>query len=98
MHSLFSNYLSHDRFKVELVVQSYFNQWKKTDIRFDEKYIDSFIQSYPFTPEVIDMFFNRVLVQAFQGNRGPFCLLGRVVQLTADTDVIISTSYFDFHG
>ena len=96
LHRIFSNYQSHDKSKVELVVQSYLNQWKKNEVRFDEKYIDSFIESYPFTPEVIDMLFNRVLVKDFQGNRGPLSLLGRVVQLTADKEDIVSTAYFDF--
>ena len=96
LHRIFSNYQSHDKSKVEVVVQSYLNQWKKNEVRFDEKYIDSFIESYPFTPEVIDMLFNRVLVKDFQGNRGPLSLLGRVVQLTADKEDIVSTAYFDF--
>jgi hypothetical protein len=96
LHRIFSNYQSHDKSKVEVVVQSYLNQWKKNEVRIDEKYADSFIESYPFTPEVIDMLFNRVLVKDFQGNRGPLSLLGRVVQLTADKEDIVSTAYFDF--
>ncbi len=96
LHRIFSNYQSHDKSKVEVVVHSYLNQWKKNEVRFDEKYIDSFMESYPFTPEVIDMLFNRVLVKDFQGNRGPLSLLGRVVQLTADKEDIVSTAYFDF--
>lgn len=97
LHRIFSNYESHDKSKVENVVQSYVNQWKKNEIRVDEKYIDSFIESYPFTPEVIEMLFNRVLVNDFQGNRGPLSLLGRIVQLTANKDDIISTAHFDFN-
>lgn len=96
LHRIFSNYKSHDESKVETIVQSFFNQWKKNEVKVDEKYIDSFVESYPFTPEVIDMLFNRVLVKDFQGNRGPLSLLSRIVQLTADKEDIISTTHFDF--
>lgn len=96
LHRLFSNYQSHDTIKAETIVQSYINQWKKNDVRVDEKYYDQFMESYPFTPEVIDMLFNRILVKSFQGNRGPLGLLGRVVQNTHDSADVISASYFDF--
>ena len=43
------------------------------------------------------MLFSRVLVKDFQGNRGPLSLLGRVVQLTAEKEDIISTAHFDFN-
>jgi len=97
LHRIFSNYESHDRLKVETIVQSFVNQWKKNEVKVDEKYIDSFQESYPFTPEVIDMLFNRVLVKDFQGNRGPLSLLGRIVQLTAEKEDIVSTAHFDFN-
>lgn len=97
LHRIFSNYEAHDKSKVENIVQSYVNQWRKNEIRVDEKYIESFKESYPFTPEVIEMLFNRVLVNDFQGNRGPLSLLGRIVQLTANKDDIISTAHFDFN-
>lgn len=97
LHRIFSNYKSHDKSKVESIVQSFVNQWKKNEVKVDEKYIDSFQESYPFTPEVIDMLFNRVLVKDFQGNRGPLSLLGRIVQLTAEKEDIVSTAHFDFN-
>lgn len=97
LHRIFSNYESHDKLKVETIVQSFVNQWKKNEVKVDEKYVDSFQESYPFTPEVIDMLFNRVLVKDFQGNRGPLSLLGRIVQLTADKEDIISTAHFNFN-
>lgn len=97
LHRIFSNYQTHDKSKVESVVQSYVNQWRRNEIKVDEKYVDSFKESYPFTPEVIDLLFSRVLVKDFQGNRGPLSLLGRVVQLTAEKEDIISTAHFDFN-
>ena len=97
LHRIFSNYQSHDKSKVESIVQSYINQWKKNEEGIGEKYIDAFLESYPFTPEVIDMLFNRVLVKDFQGNRGPLGLLARVVQLTAGKEDIVSTAHFDFN-
>ncbi|GBD86108.1 hypothetical protein BMS3Abin03_00017 [bacterium BMS3Abin03] len=80
LHRLFSNYGLHDKAKVETVVQSYVNQWKRNDVLIDEKYIDEFKESYPFSPELMDMLMNRVLRKNFQGNRGPLGLLGRVVR------------------
>ena len=47
LHRLFSNYGLHDKAKVETVVQSYVNQWKRNDVLIDEKYIDEFKESYP---------------------------------------------------
>lgn len=97
LHRIFSNYKEHDLSQVEKVVQSYINQWKKNGIKLDEKYYDLFIKCYPFTPEIIDMLFSRVLIKNFQVNRGPLSLLGRVVQLSAEKEDIVSTSHFDFN-
>ncbi len=95
LHRLFSNYLSLDKSKIDPVVQSFVNHWKKTGIEIKERYIDLFYDSFPFTPEVIDMLFNRALTRNFQANRGPLGLLSRVVQNTYENEDVISLSHFD---
>jgi hypothetical protein len=80
LHRLFSNAAGRDRRRIESVVHSYVNQWKKNGIPADERYIDHFLQSYPFTPELIDMLLNRALRKEFQGTRGPLGLLATLVR------------------
>lgn len=81
LHRLFGNYLKVDRSRVEAVIQSFVNTWKRHKISVDEKYIDKFLNSYPFTPELIDMVLFRVPARGgFQGSRGALGLLGTVVR------------------
>ena len=92
LHRLFSNYLNYDRSKAESIIQSYTNQWKQNNIKFDEKYSKDFADCFPFTPELIDMILNRVLANSFQANRGPLSLLGRLVRNTHNKEDIISAA------
>lgn len=92
LHRLFSNYNQHDKKKVETITKSYINQWKKNDIKVDEKYESRFNESYPFTPEVFDLILNRILSKNIQGNRGPLALLGRLVKNGYNKQDVISAS------
>lgn len=95
LHRLFSNYGKHDIKQIDTITKSYINQWKKNNIRIDEKYEKRFNESYPFTPEVFDILLNRVLSKNIQGNRGPLALLGRLVKNSHNKLDIISASALD---
>ncbi len=95
LHRLFSNAQSVDRSKVETVVRSYANAWKKAGIGVQEKQVESFVRSYPFTPDLLEMLLHRVLQRDFQGNRGPLGLLGAVVRNTYKKADVISTAHLD---
>ena len=89
------NAQSLDRAKIENVILSYANHWKKTGIDVDEKYLDRFRKCYPFSPELIDMFLHRVLRQNFQGNRGPLGLLANAVRNTYKKVDVITAAHVD---
>ena len=95
LHRLFLNAQSLDRAKIENVILSYANHWKKTGIDVDEKYLDRFRKCYPFSPELIDMFLHRVLRQNFQGNRGPLGLLANAVRNTYKKVDVITAAHVD---
>jgi len=95
LHRLFSNAQSLDRAKIDTVISSFANHWKKIGIGVDEKYLDRFRQCYPFSPELIDMYLHRVLRKNFQGNRGPLGLLANIVRNTHKKIDVITAAHVD---
>lgn len=95
LHRLFSNSQAMDPIKIENVISSFTNHWKKIGVSVDEKYIDRFKKCYPFTPELIDMFLHRVLRQNFQGNRGPLGLLANIVRNMNKKADVITAAHVD---
>ncbi|HEV8538471.1 MAG TPA: DUF499 domain-containing protein [Bacteroidota bacterium] len=95
LHRLFKNAQNIERGKVEAIVQSYVNSWNRVGIRADEKYTENFIRSYPFTPELLDMFLHRVLRHNFQGNRGPLGLLANVIRSTYKNVDVVTAAHID---
>ena len=96
LHRLFTNYLQIDRSRVESVIQSFVNTWKRHKISVDEKYIDRFVNTYPFTPELMDMVLFRVPSRGgFQGSRGALGLLGTVIRNTYRKTDFVSTAHLN---
>lgn len=95
LHRLFENHPSLQRATVEPIVTSYANHWNNVGARLDDKYLDRFMQSYPFSPELLDMLLHRVLRREFQGTRGPLGLLATVVRLMHQQTDIITAGHFD---
>jgi len=96
LHRLFANYLQIDRSRVESVIQGFVNTWKRHKISVDEKYIDRFQDSYPFTPELMDMVLFRVPSRGgFQGSRGALGLLGTVIRNTYKKADVVSTAHLN---
>ncbi len=96
LHRLFANYLQIDRSRVESVIQSFVNTWKRHKISVDEKYIDKFLNLYPFTPELMDMVLFRVSSRGgFQGSRGALGLLGTVIRNTHRKTDVVSTAHLN---
>ena len=96
LHRLFKNYLQMKNQVVEPVIQSYVNNWKRHNIKVDEKYIDEFYRTYPFTPEIMDLVLYRVPASGgFQGSRGVLGLLGSVVRMMHDKADILSSSHLN---
>ncbi len=95
MHRLFTDALEIDPNKVDTIVTSYVNKWKKSGVAVDNTYLHRFVKTYPFTPELIDMLLHRVLRRDFQGNRGPLSLLAGVVRTAYKKVDVISASQLD---
>ena len=92
LHRLFENYDAVDRKKVEAVISSYRNDWKRKGLEVNEEYLSRLLNTYPFSPELL------VLVQEqarnlFQGTRGALGLLGAVVKYAHRKVDIITTSH-----
>lgn len=96
LHRLFSNALNLDRTRVETVVQSYANHWRRNGITADEKYLDRCILSFPFSPELLEMvLFNVPAGRGFQGSRGALTLLSSVVRSVHKRVDFITTAHLN---
>lgn len=94
LHRLFVNLDKVTHRQIDPIIQSFANFWKQHQIRIDEKYLDEMHQSFPFTPELLDILLVRVVAKGgFQGNRGPLGLLGNVVRSTFNKVDLISAAH-----
>lgn len=93
-HRLFLDYEKLSRKRVEVVVNSYLNSWKKQGIEINEKQIDEMYATFPFSPEFIQMvLFNVQSRGGFQGTRGALGLLATVMRnVYKKADIITSSS------
>lgn len=81
LHRLFENGNSSDKKKINNVLTSYLNDWKRKGIRLPDGYPDRLQASYPFSPELIHLVQEQARNQ-FQGTRGALGLLGAIVKTT----------------
>jgi len=92
LHRLFENSDSIDRKKIEVVLTSYRNDWKRKGHPIDDDYLAKIHSTYPFSPELLQL----VQEQArnlFQSTRGALGLLGAMVKTAHKKTDLITTAY-----
>jgi len=91
LHRLFKNILDLDREKIQPVIDSYINLWKRNNVIDADKLRQAFIASYPFSPSLMDIVQQRIPIRGgFQNVRGALAFLGNLVRLTNDKNDIIT--------
>ncbi len=90
LHRLFENFARLDREKVQLVIESYINLWKRNCSIDADKLRQAFEASYPFSPSLMNIVQQRIPKRGgFQNVRGALAFLGNLVRLThAGNDII----------
>ncbi len=79
LHRLFENAHSVDRKQVEAVIISFRNDWKRKGLSVTDQYCDQMLQSFPFSPALIELIQEHAR-NLFQGTRGALSLLGALVR------------------
>ncbi|MEA1926979.1 MAG: hypothetical protein U9N73_02140, partial [Candidatus Auribacterota bacterium] len=79
LHRLFENADAMDKKKIETVLTSFRNEWKRKGFPVTEDYYGQLISSYPFSPELIQLIQEQAR-NLFQGTRGALGLLGAMVK------------------
>ena len=92
LHRLFENAHSVDRRKVENVVTSFRNDWKRKGISVTDRFYEQMITSYPFSPTLIDLVQEHAR-DRFQGTRGALSLLGALVRTCHKKQDVITTAH-----
>jgi hypothetical protein len=78
LHRLFENSDSIDRKKLDAVLTSFMNEWKRKGVRVPDDYLTQLRSAYPFTPELLQLVQEKA--RAFQGTRGALGLFGAIVK------------------
>ena len=78
--------------EIEAVVQSYLNTWHRFGIDIPTDYADQLRQSFPFTPELLDVSLVRIRQSkgGFQGTRGALGFLAALVRSRCDSTHLIT--------
>jgi hypothetical protein len=93
LHRLFENYLSFDATRAEGVVDSYLNSWRR-HLTVDGDARALLLQTYPFTPDLLDIILRRVPTRGgFQNVRGALGFLGQMVRLHHDRVDLITPAH-----
>ena len=81
-HRLFKNSPLAPSAEIDAVVQSYLNTWRRFGIDVPPDYPDLLRQSFPFTPELLDVMLVRIRQSkgGFQGTRGALGFLAALVR------------------
>jgi len=92
LHRLFQDRDSVDRKKIETVVTSYRNDWKRKGMAVTDQYCDQMLQTYPFSPELLRLVLEHAR-DLFQGTRGALGLLGALVRQCHRTQDLITSAH-----
>ena len=90
-HRLFVKSPLEESSEIDNIVQSYLNTWKRFGIQLPEGYADLMRESYPFSPELLDVALVRIRQSkgGFQGTRGVLGFLAALVRArSASTHLI----------
>jgi hypothetical protein len=92
LHRLFENAHSLDRRKVEDVVTSLRNDWKRKGINVTDRFCEQMIGAFPFSPTLIELVQEHAR-DRFQGTRGALSLLGALVRICHRKQDLITTAH-----
>jgi hypothetical protein len=93
LHRLFENYLTFDSSRADGIVDSYLNAWRRHMI-VDAGVRALLLQTYPFSPELLDLILRRVPARGgFQNVRGALGFLGQMVRLYHDKVDLITAAH-----
>src|SRR5437870_168420 len=92
LHRLFENAHSLDRRKVEDVVTSFRNDWKRKGINVTDRFCEQMISAFPFSPTLIELVQEHAR-DRFQGARGALSLLGALVRICHRKQDLITTAH-----
>ncbi len=78
--------------EIDAIVQSYLNTWRRFGIDIPPDYADLLRQSFPFTPELLDVALVRIRQSkgGFQGTRGALGFLAALVRSRCDSMHLIT--------
>jgi hypothetical protein len=78
--------------EIDSIVQSYLNTWRRFNIDIPPDYPDQLRQSFPFTPELLDVALVRIRQSkgGFQGTRGALGFLAALVRNRCDSTHLIT--------
>lgn len=93
LHRLFENYLAFDSSRIEGVVDSYLNAWRR-HLTIDGHVRALLLQTYPFSPDLLDLILRRVPTRGgFQNVRGALGFLGQMVRLCHERVDLITPAH-----
>ena len=77
--------------EIDAVIQSYLNSWRRFGISIPAGYAEQLRESYPFTPELLDVALVRVRSKGgFQGTRGALGFLAALVRARCEATHLIT--------
>jgi energy-coupling factor transporter ATP-binding protein EcfA2 len=89
-HRLFTKSPEAASAEIDTVIKSYVNTWQRFGIPASTAYADRLRETYPFTPELLEVVFQRIPNRGgFQGTRGALGFLATLVrQRSAQTNLL----------
>jgi hypothetical protein len=91
LHRLFENAHAADRRKIESVVTSFRNDWKRKGITVTDRFCEQMTGSFPFSPTLLQLVQEHTR-DRFQGTRGALSLLGALVRAGHRKQDLITTA------
>jgi len=96
LHRIFENFLDVRREQFAPVVDSYISLWKKHSAIQNDDVRSQLMDSYPFSPDILQIILNRVPARGgFQNVRGALGFLAHMVKMTHKTCDIITPADAD---
>ena len=90
-HRLFAISPAEPSPEIDGIVESYFNSWRRFGISLPADYAEQLRESYPFTPELLDVALIRVRAKGgFQGTRGALGFLAALVRARCQATHLIT--------
>ncbi len=90
-HRLFTVSPTEPSAEIDAVIESYLNSWRRFGIAIPPDYAEQLRESYPFTPELLDVALVRVRAKGgFQGTRGALGFLAALVRARSEATHLIT--------